>query len=192
MDTSDVSKHLYYAYLHPRPLSTNKSNLQGQTVIVYSDGGCRPNPGQGAIGVCITHTNLPILNASFLLAEEECTNNVAEYVAAIAGIAWAGELVSPGGRVHLQTDSELVHTQISGDATAGTPHMRYLRSQALQLIQALGEVSTAFTSAHIPRELNTRADELVQSAYEGREGATLLLQYEPPDAVYDIIGICTV
>lgn len=174
---------LRWAYMHPRPVATHQGNLQGESVIVYSDGGCRPNPGVGAIGVCITHRNIPVLKAAYLLGPEPCTNNIAEYLAALVGITWAGELVSPGGAVHLQTDSELVHSQVSQDNTATSPHMIQLRRMVLTQIQMLAELQTKVTTARIPRELNTQADDLVSSAFEGRQEAVLLLQYSPPKIV---------
>jgi len=182
-----IDELLRWAYMYPRPVATHKGNLQGESVIVYSDGGCRPNPGVGAIGVCITHMNIPVLKAAYTLGPEHCTNNVAEYLAAMVGIAWAGELVSPGGTVHLQTDSKLVSSQIDQDDTATNPHMIQLRRMVLTQIRLLAELGTKVTVARIPRELNTQADDLVNSAFEGREEAALLLHYSPPRVVKHVV-----
>lgn len=182
-----VDELLRWAYMNPRPLSTHRGNLTGESVIVYVDGGCRPNPGTGAIGVCVTHMNIPVLKAAYTLGPGHCTNNVAEYLAALVGIVWAGELVSPGGGIHLQTDSEIVYSQISGDDVAKVPHMVHLRRVALAQIRLLGELGTTVTAARIPRELNTQADDLVNAAFEGRQEAALLLRYDPPKVIKHVV-----
>ena len=82
------------------------------------------------------------------------TNNVAEYRAAIAGLAKAAEL--HGARLLLRSDSRLLIEQLAGRWRVKNPTLISLHTQARHLVSAFESV----TLEHVPRELNKHADRL--------------------------------
>lgn len=125
---------------------------------VYFDGACRGNPGQSAIGwVIVTDDGI---------VDEEgrtigtATNNQAEYRALIAALEAAkaygfDELV-------VQGDSELIVRQITGEYDVHDPTLRELRISAHELLNAFD----SWEMRHVPREVNERADELANDAFD--------------------------
>jgi len=187
MNSAALQRTLSNAYFHPRPLATNLGNLQGETLEVYVDGGCRPNPGIGGIGIHGAHCGIPVLQTACLLGDK-CTNNVAEFMAAYLGLAWAGELVSPGGKVRIYTDSRTIAEQIRGESTPHSSHMAFLRGLTRGLIENLTMLGTQVDIIRIPREMNIYADKLVNEAFEGKERASLLLLYTPHEIRQDTVS----
>jgi ribonuclease HI len=82
------------------------------------------------------------------------TNNVAEYRAAIAGLARARELGA--SRALLRSDSRLLIEQLSGRFRVKNPTLARLHAEARRAAAAFDDV--AFE--HVPRELNRDADRL--------------------------------
>jgi probable phosphoglycerate mutase len=83
------------------------------------------------------------------------TNNVAEYTAAIEGLARAAEL---GARsVLVRSDSKLLIEQLSGRWRVKNPTLIRLHERVRAL---LGKFPGGVTFEHVPRELNREADRL--------------------------------
>jgi probable phosphoglycerate mutase len=80
------------------------------------------------------------------------TNNVAEYRAAIRGLALARDLGAR--RVHVRSDSKLLIEQLSGRWRVKNPSLQVLHGQARAL---LGEFESVRLE-HVPRERNRAAD----------------------------------
>lgn len=71
------------------------------TVIIYTDGACRGNPGPGGWGVILTYKGVV---KELYGGEKETTNNRMELTAAIQGL----EVLKKQCRVELNTDSKYV------------------------------------------------------------------------------------
>ncbi|MEA3273643.1 MAG: ribonuclease HI family protein [Patescibacteria group bacterium] len=132
-------------------------------IIIYSDGGSRGNPGPAAIGALVE-----INGNAFEVSEciGKATNNIAEYEAAIAGLKKAQQLLGKR-RAKMATaecflDSELVVKQINGEykikeSTLYAPFIE-LRNLTLDFRKV--------KFVHIKRELNKKADSLVNQALD--------------------------
>jgi ribonuclease HI len=126
-------------------------------VELYTDGASRGNPGPAGIGVVLQQKESGY-------EEEYCrfigntTNNTAEYTALVEGLVLA---VERGTRkvVHL-TDSELLARQLSGEYKVKSDSLKMLLYQAKDIIVTL----ETFSTNHISRELNSRADDLADRA----------------------------
>ncbi len=81
-------------------------------VKLVTDGGCRGNPGPGAIGFILFDLNgKEITRGSKIVGDT--TNNRVEYLALIEGLACAAEHTS--GTVHCFLDSQLVVKQVKDE-----------------------------------------------------------------------------
>jgi probable phosphoglycerate mutase len=88
------------------------------------------------------------------------TNNVAEYVALIAGLQAVLE-INPGASVLVRMDSKLVIEQMSGGWKIKHPDMISLGAQVQELVRGL-----SVKWQWIPREQNTLADALANRAMD--------------------------
>jgi len=79
-------------------------------IFTNSDGGCRGNPGPGAIGV-IVRTNKTILTKYSAFIGRQVTNNIAEYEALIKALELASQF---GKELTCYLDSELLVNQLLG------------------------------------------------------------------------------
>lgn len=106
-------------------------------VKVYIDGGCRGNPGPGAIGVLIVDDD-----GNQLCMEAECiggtTNNRAEYRALIKGLDLCAKHTRK--RVTVYTDSELVVNHMNGHWRLKDDTLRELWKRVKQCEQVFSEV----------------------------------------------------
>jgi ribonuclease HI len=131
-------------------------------VLIYCDGGARGNPGPAAIGAVVLDptTDPPTRLATVSERIGVATNNVAEYRAVIAGLEAARSF---GARVaRVRADSLLVVRQLQGAWKIKHPPLRPLYDRARALLADYEVVDLA----HVPRELNTDADLLVNAALD--------------------------
>ena len=129
---------------------------------IYTDGGSRGNPGPAAFGVTIIDKNKkPIYEKGGFIGRR--TNNQAEYEGLIHALDWLAKNGQGVKTVELFLDSKLVVNQMKGLFKVKAPKMRPLWTKAKQIEQSL---NLAITYSHIPRELNTRADELLNKALD--------------------------
>lgn len=132
-------------------------------VLVYCDGGSRGNPGPAAIGAVIldpsTEPPTPLATVSERIGVT--TSNVAEYRALIAALEAAARFGSR--RVRIRADSQLLVRQIEGRYRVRKPHLLPLFDRVRALLAGYDSVDIA----HVPRELNTEADALVNAALDG-------------------------
>ncbi|MCL2150096.1 MAG: ribonuclease HI family protein [Dehalococcoidia bacterium] len=130
-----------------------------ESVIIYTDGGCRYNPGPAAIGVLVQDTSGTKLAAiSRYLGHG--TNNQAEYHAVIAGLEKALSLGA--SRVEVRADSLLIVEQLNGRYKVKNAVLRPLFLKAQNLSQRF----QSFSVKHIPREMNNEADRLANQALD--------------------------
>jgi len=131
---------------------------RGGRAHVYFDGASRGNPGPAAIGWVILTGDGIVTEGSKRIGET--TNNRAEY----EGLIQALEIADRHGfdEVDVRSDSELVVKQVRGEWDANDPAMRERRVRARELLSQFDDWSLS----HVPREINERADELANEAFE--------------------------
>jgi ribonuclease HI len=135
------------------------------TLIVFTDGGARGNPGEGAIGVYITDENKNEL-AGFGKKIGFATNNVAEYKAVINALDWIIEnkkSLSKDAKIHFFLDSKLVCSQIIGIFKVKDANLRNL---LFDVRNREAQINFPIYYKHIPREQNKKADKFVNSALD--------------------------
>lgn len=131
---------------------------EGGRAHLYFDGGSRGNPGPAAIGWVIVSGDGIVAEGGERVGET--TNNVAEYEALIRGLEAARDY---GFDVlEIRGDSELIIEQVRGAWNTNDPELRERRVRVHELLRGFDEWSIA----HVPREINERADELVNEAFE--------------------------
>jgi ribonuclease HI len=123
---------------------------------VFVDGGARGNPGPAGIGGVIQGP-IPVAVWEYLGA---ATNNVAEYTALIRTVE-AG-LKKGYSDLDIFADSELMVRQVKGIYKVKNATLKTLFCEAQKQLQQLKK----YTITHIPRELNSAADKLVNEAID--------------------------
>jgi len=128
-------------------------------VIIYTDGGCRHNPGPAAIGVVIQDpSGLQLATISHYIGLG--TNNQAEYQAVIAGLKKAQLLGAIS--VEMRADSQLIVEQLNGRYKVKDTALQPLFQEA----SALSRRFQSFSIHHIPRNMNREADKLACQALD--------------------------
>lgn len=138
---------------------TPEQAAASDTIIVYTDGGARGNPGPAASGAF----SLQFGGRKKFLGH--ATNNVAEYTAVIIALEAAYEYMQehPVARtVDCYLDSELIVKQMKREYKVKNPALQQLFLQVWNLTNKFAKVS--FT--HVPREQNKEADALVNEAID--------------------------
>jgi ribonuclease HI len=122
-------------------------------VFIRTDGASRGNPGPSSIGVVISDAAGRLITA-FAEKLPPTTNNVAEYTALIRALEEARGLGAKA--VHCLMDSQLVAHQVNGRYKVKHPGVRQLHARVTELARTFDVASFD----HIPRELNTQADNM--------------------------------
>ncbi len=125
----------------------------GLRLTVECDGAARGNPGPAGIGAVVRDGHGRIL-AEIGEGIGVATNNVAEYRAAIAGLARALDLGA--SEVLLRSDSRLLVEQLEGRYRVKNPTLIRLHGEVRGLLARLARVRIE----HVPRERNRDADRL--------------------------------
>ena len=134
----------------------HQPELKPGQLVIYTDGACKGNPGPMAMGISIQGEGVTV-SISGLLGHG--TSNIAEYKAAIVGLKKAQMMKAE--EVDLRMDSELVVKQLSGEYSVKHEALKPLHAEALELLKLFPK----YKVKHVPREQNTRADELANQAY---------------------------
>ena len=122
---------------------------------VWTDGGCRSNPGPGAWAFVIKGPNLELEDSGFL---EHTTNNEAEYAGIIRALEALNAFVE-GQKVVIHSDSQLMVEQLNGNYEVKTPTLVPLYERAYDLLAELSDKG-AVEIVHVRREFNKEADAL--------------------------------
>jgi len=126
---------------------------------LYFDGGSRGNPGPAAVGwVIVTDDGIAAEGSERI---GRATNNQAEYEALVRGLEAAADYGFD--ELHVRGDSQLVVRQVRGEWDTNDPQLREKRVRVRELLDRFEEWSID----HVPREINDRADELVNQALDG-------------------------
>lgn len=137
-----------------------------QTLLVYTDGGARGNPGPAAIGVHIVDSQQKTLGG-FGKQIGETTNNVAEYTAVVEAFHWLlahkKEVLCTSVRFFL--DSQLVVSQMNGIYKIKNANLHKLYMQ-IKKLEVLFAVPVEYR--HISRNQNKYADAYVNMALDNK------------------------
>ena len=133
-----------------------------KTLVLYTDGACRGNPGEGGAGIVLTD-----LEDNIVLEEKlylgDCTNNQAEYRALILGLEEA-KILKPS-KLIIKADSELLVRQIQGIYKVKNEGLQPLYLKVMKLLKGFRSLKIE----HIPRERNKKADKLANLAIDKKE-----------------------
>jgi len=134
-----------------------------EEVKLYSDGGCRLNPGPGAIGVLILDEVDGELRRHCQVIGHT-TNNRAEYRALIKGLDLCAKYTR--GRVYCFTDSQLVVNHMNGTWRLKDDGLRSLFHEVKQCEEVFQEV----IYQHVPstHPYIKKVDALLNEAFQGR------------------------
>jgi ribonuclease HI len=146
---------------------------KAETIVMYSDGGSRGNPGPAALGVYIETFDKGY--GEFLGIK---TNNEAEYAGIVFGLkkikALLGKARAKKAHVECRMDSELACKQLN--------HIYKIENEKLQpLFLEVWNLMLDFAVVqfvHVPREQNTKADAEANRAMDeaaGQRSQTTLL-----------------
>jgi ribonuclease HI len=142
------------------PRARRSGKGAAHTLVAYTDGGSRGNPGEAACAAIIRDdAGDELLSRTRRLGR--ATNNVAEYAGAILALELCAELKAT--RVVLRTDSELIVRQVQGSYKVKHPDLKPYHARLLELSRGF----TSFRIEHIPRKDNAEADKLVNVALDG-------------------------
>jgi len=140
-----------------------------ETIICYTDGGARGNPGPAGIGIHIEDTAGNTLKevAEFI---GNSTNNFAEYQGVLTGLQTLKALYGKATKemeFEIRLDSELVKKQLSGEYQIKEPGL-------VPMFMEIHNLRVAnfpqLTLTHIPREKNKEADRLANEAMDAGTG----------------------
>jgi ribonuclease HI len=128
-------------------------------LILCTDGGSRGNPGPAGFGaVLLDESGHVVRELSEFIGQATC--NEAEYRALIAALQAAREL---GARdVLIRADSQLLVRQINGEYKVKSRTLMPLVLRARKLLEEF----SSWKAQHVPREMNSRADELANEAMD--------------------------
>jgi ribonuclease HI len=129
------------------------------SIVIYTDGGARGNPGPAAAGVVILG-DVKTEYKKFLGARQ--TNNWAEYEAVVLALAKAKDIGLAGKNLDFRLDSQLVVEQLKGNWKIKEPT---LKEQAVRVRELLSDFGTV-TFSYVPRAQNKEADRLVNEALD--------------------------
>ena len=121
---------------------------------LFFDGCCKGNPGIGSIGVVLYRDEEEIWCDCKFIGKNE-TNNSAEYSALIYGLEYVIENKITDNLI-VKGDSQLVIRQMLGEYKVKSPNLLDNYQKAKKLATKIPKV----TFIHVPREENSRADEL--------------------------------
>ena len=130
---------------------------------MYADGASRSNPGPSGIGVVIYKNKQEIYTISEYIGTK--TNNEAEYLALLKGLDYLIE--QDEQFVNCFLDSKLVVEQAKGNYRVKAENLIPLNQQLKSSINQFKEINFF----HVPREKNTRADELANEGIDNTKGS---------------------
>jgi ribonuclease HI len=124
------------------------------TILAYTDGASRGNPGESGIGIVLKDVQDNVITSQFGYIGQ-ATNNIAEYTALAMCLKLVQKMKCSNLIVH--SDSELMVRQLNGQYKVKDEGLKKY-FQRIQKI--LTESQYQFTIRHVPREKNQEADQL--------------------------------
>lgn len=142
------------------PKVDDQPKMIGGTLHLFTDGGSRGNPGQAAIGCVLIDPSKGEILKEHGEAIGVATNNIAEYMALIAGLKLTKQFLPR--RLICHMDSELVVKQLSGEYRVKMATFQPLIDEITKLKGDFPDVQFKY----IARSDNFRADGLVNRALD--------------------------
>ncbi len=140
--------------------------MTNDSIIVYTDGGSRGNPGPAAFGVVIKYNGEKKEYGEFI---GRATNNQAEYQGVVFGLKKVKQLIgkekSKEARVEVRSDSELLVKQLNGEYKVMDENIQKVWIEIWNLKIDFKEV----IFKHVYREDNTEADRMVNITLDQEE-----------------------
>ena len=130
------------------------------TIVIYTDGGARGNPGPAGAGAVILKNGAVVGEVSEYLGPVQ-TNNWAEYEAVVLALKKAKDLGLTGD-IEFRLDSKLVVEQLMGNWKIKEPTLKPQVAKVRALLSDFGNVRFGY----VPREQNKEADRLVNEAID--------------------------
>lgn len=139
--------------------------METKTILVFTDGGARGNPGPAAIGVYIQNNKKEVLG-EISKKIGISTNNIAEYQAVLEAFFWILEntnLLKDVEKIEFFLDSQLVYSQLIGVYKIKNAKLREI---LFKIREKEALVKTPILYNHISRIYNKEADRLVNQALD--------------------------
>jgi ribonuclease HI len=133
-----------------------------QTLIIYTDGGSRGNPGYAAYGFVVFDSEKKLL-AEVGKNIGIQTNNVAEYSAILEALKYVETINHKPSTINFFMDSKLCAEQLSGNWKIKNENLRGFYYEIKKMEAKLG---VKVTYSHVPREQNKEADRMVNLALD--------------------------
>lgn len=146
--------------------------------IANIDGASRGNPGPAAYALVLRGPNGEKISEIGKYIGRE-TNNAAEYYALIAALDYAAAHHIRALRV--RSDSELIVRQMQGRYKVKNEELKALHERAQKLSRALDY----FVIEHVPREMNSEADELANLALDRTGSVSYAARMDAKTATQD-------
>lgn len=132
------------------------------TLMAYTDGAARGNPGEAGIGIIIRgEDGEPVYSFGGYIGTS--TNNVAEYRALIHCLKQSAAISC--SRMVVHSDSQLMVRQMLGQYRVKDKKLAPLYLEAIRLLKA---IPFNVQIVHIDRESNREADMLANAGIDGR------------------------
>lgn len=144
-----------------------------QHINLFTDGGCKGNPGPGSIGIVVCDGNNNLLY-EYSECIGHCTNNQAEYRALIKGLDLCALYTRK--RITAFSDSELMIKHMNGVYRLKNIELRSL----FQEVKDRERIFESLVYQHVKRDANQRikrADELLNQAHAGRPCNKCIVNY---------------
>lgn len=145
----------------PPLLDPSLRSAPPELVTATIDGAARGNPGPASYGVAFEDAAGKVV-AQISSRLGTATNNVAEYRALLAALAYA--LQKGWKALKVRTDSELLARQVQGHYKVKSLDLKPLHDEAQQLISAFDYLAVEA----VPRRLTRAADKLANAALDGK------------------------
>jgi ribonuclease HI len=130
------------------------------SVVIYTDGGARGNPGPAGAGAVLLKDGKVVAEVKKYLGPIQ-TNNWAEYEAVVLALEKARGLGITGD-IEFRLDSKLVVEQLMGNWKIKEPTLKPQVAKVKALLPDFGTVRFRY----VPREENKEADRLVNEAID--------------------------
>ena len=142
-----------------REISTGTVENWPPSIIVYTDGASRGNPGPASSGIVFYDQDE---NELYCFGEYlgEQTNNYAEYTAVKKAIEIAAE--NKVEELVLRSDSQLLVRQILGEYKVKSSGLKPIYLECMDLIKKI----KTFKVEHVRREFNKKADEIANDVLD--------------------------
>ena len=141
--------------------------MGGRRLILEADGGSRGNPGNAGYGALVRDANSGEVIAERAESVGIASNNVAEYSGLVAGLKAVFD-IDPSAAVTVRLDSKLLVEQMTGRWRIKSADLRRLALEARDVAAELSAAGGSVTFTWIPRAENSAADELANSAMDGK------------------------